>query len=121
MEHPHEPLNAINDWQIWYRKNHKDTMTKTTKEVLGVYPVPEWNSFWEKPLLDSECKAVWKEKAITYFSDTLAEFANELTAEEFYDAFLTAAKQQAEIAKKEYNKTQRLVDLLTKNEKTKTN
>lgn len=81
-----------------------------SKEKPPVYPAPNWNSFWTK----SEVNKEYKQKAIEHFADTLAEYANELSADEFYDAFLLAAEEAAEYAKTEYEKTQRLVGLIKK-------
>lgn len=129
MEHPHEPISAINDWQIWYRNNKvvaeideplvtkdsRENMHDSSKAAPSVYAVPDWKSFWDKqPSTDmpSSDNSIYFNKAVEHFSDTLAEYSYELTGNEFYLAFLKAAEQTAEHAEAEYKKTKELVELL---------
>lgn len=106
MDHPHEPIDAINDWQIWYRNNN---MTQET-----IYKDPDWKSFWDKPY---EGNNVYKQKAAEHFADTIAEFQNELTGSEIYEAFAVAALQALDFVKKEYDNAKELVELIQNNAK----
>lgn len=128
MEHPHEPINAINDWQIWYRNNkivaelNEPLVTKDSREKLhdssnavsSVYAVPDWKTFWEKPY---ESNNVYKQKAAEHFADTIAEFQNELTGAELFEAFTAAAMQHLEFIEKEYNNAKQLSELIQGNVK----
>ena len=100
MEHPHEPINAINDWQIWYRNNMKQD---------GVYKNPDWKSFWEKPY---EGNNVYKQTAAQHFSDTIAEFQNEITGAEMFEAFTAAVMQHLEFIEGEYKNIKQLMELV---------
>ena len=63
--------------------------------------------------------SMYLQKAIEHFSDTLCEFAHELSAEQFYKAFLIAATNVAKSAQDDYLKCKALVDLIEGNEETK--
>ena len=106
MEHPHEPIDAINDWQIWYRNQ--------TMKQDSVYKNPDWKTFWEKPY---EGNNVYKQKAAEHFADTIAEFQNELTGVELFEAFTAAAMQHLEFIEKEYNNAKQLSELIQSNVK----
>ena len=108
MKHPHEPVNAIKDWEDWYKnasfiaqmdepfstKDSRETMHDTTDAV------------------DSAAKAMWMSKAQEHFADTLAEFQYELSGNELYKAFCKAAYENAEGSRKEYEKAKELLDIL---------
>ena len=128
MDHPHEPLDAINDWQIWYRthkivaeldeplvtKDSREKLHDSSNAVPSVYAVPDWKSFWDKPY---EGNNVYKQKAAEHFADTIAEFQNELTGAEIYEAFTVAALQALDFVKKEYDNAKELADLIQSNAK----
>lgn len=105
MEHPHEPVDVINDWQIWYRTNMKQE---------AIYKDPDWKTFWEKPY---EGNNIYKQKAAEHFADTIAEFQNELTGAELFEAFAAAAMQHLEFIEKEYNNAKQLSELIQNNVK----
>jgi hypothetical protein len=118
-----EPIDAINKWQEWYRSNRViaeiDTpgASKNSRESLHdtsnvTSVMPEWREAFEKLTLNSMETTSFKEKATEYFADTIAEFFNELSGAELFECFLTAAHNNAELVKKEYDKAQELVDLL---------
>ena len=108
MEHPHEPIDAINKWQEWYKSNRvvasldKPLVSKDSRENLH----DTTNA------IESMSKEIWLQKAEEHFADTLAEFQYELSGKDFYQAFCKAAHTNVEIAKKEYERAKELVDLL---------
>jgi hypothetical protein len=135
MDHPHEPMQAINDWQIWYRNNKvvaeidEPLVTKDTRENMhdtknAVYSMPDWRSFY-KELAEATVEPtevddnIYLQKAIEDFNETLLEYQYELNAEQFYKAFLIAAINVTKAAEDEYLKAKELVDILKTNEKTK--
>jgi hypothetical protein len=135
MDHPHEPINAIKEWQKWYRTHavvasmDEPLMSKDSRENLhdtskATYEMPDWRSFY-KELAEVDIGPtevddnIYLQKAIEHFSDTLCEFAHELSAEQFYKAFLIAATNVAKSAQDDYLKCKTLVDLIEGNEETK--
>ena len=111
MDHPHEPINAIKQWQEWYRTHavvasmDEPLMSKDSRENLhdtskAMYEMPDWRSFY-KELAEVDIGPtevddnIYLQKTIEHFSDTLCEFAHELSAEQFYKAFLIAATNVA--------------------------
>ncbi len=118
-----EPMDAIHKWQEWYRSNRViaeiDTpgVSKDSRESLHdtsnvTSVMPEWREAFEKLTLNSMETTSLKDKATEYFADTIAEFFNELSGAELFECFLTAACNNVELVKKEYDKAQELVDLL---------
>lgn len=118
-----EPLDAISKWQEWYRANRviaeidtpgasKDSRESLhdTSHVTAV--MPEWQSMMKDLDWSSMNKTVLKAKATEQFADTLAEFCNDLSGAELFDCFSKAAKNHAEIIKKEYESANALVLLL---------
>lgn len=135
MDHPHEPINAIKEWQKWYRTHavvasmDEPLMSKDSRENLhntskATYEMPDWRSFY-KELVEVDIGPtevddnIYLQKAIEHFSDTLCEFAHELSAEQFYKAFLIAATNVAKSAQDDYLKCKTLIDLIEGNEETK--
>jgi len=108
MEHPHEPVDAIKDWQDWYKNHHivaqmdEPLVTKDSRENMD-------NT---TDAVDSAAKAIWMSKAQEHFADTLAEFQYELSGKDLYKAFYKAAFVNAEVACKEYEKAKELLDML---------
>ena len=102
------PIDAIKNWQEWYR-NHR-IVTEVTASVAAKDP--------QDPLptspraLTAYCKTIAFQKAKEYFSDTIAEFANELSGKELYKAFYAAATENMDAVEKEYQKAKQLVDML---------
>jgi hypothetical protein len=124
-----EPMDAINKWQEWYRSNRviaeidEPGVPKSSRESLhntskAMSVMPVWGGVitepvtHNKPAAESSFISNCKEKATEYFADTIAEFFNELSGAELFECFLTAAHNNAELVKKEYDKAQELVDLL---------
>lgn len=108
MEHPHEPVDAIKEWQDWYKKHRivaqmdEPLVTKDSRENLH-------NT---TDAVESTAKAMWMQKAKEHFADTLAEYQYELSGKDFYKAFYQAAYEYLEATKKEYERTKELVDML---------
>jgi hypothetical protein len=111
MEHPHEPIDAIKGWQDWYKKHKivaqmdEPLVTKDSRE----------NMHDTTDAVDSAAKAMWMNKAQEHFADTLAEFQYELSGKDLYKAFYKAAYENAEVARKEYEKSKELIDMLRYN------
>lgn len=108
MEHPHEPIDAIKEWQEWYKAHRMvasmDTplITKDSRE----------NMHDTTDAIEDIGKEIWLQKAEEHFADTLAEFQYELSGKDFYKAFCKAAHTNMDIAHKEYERAKELVDLL---------
>ena len=127
MEHPHEPIDVIKEWQEWYKKNRVITqmdeplVSKESRENLhdssnAVYQKPNWRSFYAELIEDTPepfDNSVYKQKATECFGDTIAEFFNELSGAELFECFLTAANNNLNHVKTEYDRAQDLVDLLS--------
>jgi hypothetical protein len=83
------PMEIIQEWQDWYRKNPIAAETET------------------KPL-----KEQMKEKVQEHFEDTIAEFCADISGKEMYKAFYSAALSNMEYHQKEYQKAKELIDML---------
>lgn len=118
-------MDAINDWQIWYRQHRtiaqiNDPMTtKDSREKLhdtskARSDMPNWREFFKElaDTTDTIDNDIYFQKAVEHFEDTLAEFFDELSAAQFYVAFLLAAKHSLEHKEKDYLKAKELVDLI---------
>jgi hypothetical protein len=126
MEHPHEPIDVIQNWQEWYKKNRviaqidEPLVSKDSRENLhdstnAVDKLPDWREFYAELIEDKPMTTenlTLKQKTTEWFADTIAEFCNELTGEEMFECFLSAAINNLDCVKKEYDKAQILVDLL---------
>ena len=75
----------------------------------SVYKDPDWKSFWDKTY---EGNNIYKQKAAEHFSDTIAEFQNELTGAEMFEAFTVAVMQHLEFIEKEYKNIKELAELV---------
>ena len=107
MDTTSEAVDAIKEWQDWYR-NHRvvaqldePLVTKDSQEAMH-------NT---TNAIDS-AKQMWIEKAREHFADTLAEYQYELNGKDFYKAFYQAAVEAMDHAEKEYQRTKELVDML---------
>jgi hypothetical protein len=126
MEHPHEPVNVIQDWQEWYKKNRviaqmdEPLVSKDSRENLhdssnAVDTLPDWRTFYAELIDEPQTQVTVpsnKQKAIDYFADTLAVFNGILTGSELFECFLTAAVDSLNVVQKEYEQAKDLVDLL---------
>ena len=106
--------------------------TKDSREALhdtsnATDAVKDWRSFWTDVLKDSgQCigtedelteatkkqQTKAKQKAVDYFLDTICCALEEMSGKELFDCFVEAVQSQHEYTKKEYNKTNELMDLL---------
>ena len=85
-----KPMEAIEEWQNWYRANN-DTPVITAKALESI-------------------DKVFMQKAKEHFADTIAEFSNELTAAQLYQALYEAAKENLDILDKEYKEANKFFD-----------
>ena len=112
MDTTQEPLEAISAWQKWYKEHRvvaqtdQPLVTKDSRQNLHN------TTNTASTMNEAETKNMWIQKAQEHFEDTLAEYQYELTGKDFFKAFYRAAYQNAEHAKKEYDRAQELVDLL---------
>src|SRR5210317_658566 len=107
MDTTREPLEAIDAWQKWYKEN----------KVVAELDEPLITKDSRKSMHDTtnvvnSTKVMWTQKAQEHFADTLAEYQYELTGKDFYKAFYTAAYENMECARKEYERAKELVDML---------
>lgn len=118
MDHPHEPLDAIKKWQEWYKQNRIvaeiDTplISKQSRENLHDttnVATSMTDALDQKQIVEN------KKKAQEYFADTIAEFANELSGRDLYEALIAAATYNLETLKKEYDQAQEFVALVQGN------
>ncbi len=118
-----DPIDAINRWQQWYRSNRviaeidASGISKDSRESLhGTAMKTELLPGFSDPLTGILSTTMdtnqFKTKATEYFADTIAEFFNELSGAELFECFLTAAHENAEQVRKEYEKARDLVNLL---------
>lgn len=85
-----KPMEAIEEWQNWYRGNSAKPVITTT-ELASI-------------------DKLFMQKAKEHFADTIAEFANELTAAQLYQALYEAAKENVELIDKEYQQAKKFFD-----------
>jgi len=118
MDHPHEPLDAIKKWQEWYKQNRivaeidtpliskqsRENLHDTTNVATSMTDALDQKQITEN-----------KKKAQEYFADTIAEFANELSGRDLYEALIAAATYNLETLKKEYDQAQEFVALVQGN------
>ncbi len=111
-------MDAIKKWQEWYKQNRiiaeMDTplISKQSRENLhNTTKVATLMS----DVLDQEQIVKNKQKAEEYFLDTIAEFANELSGKDLYEALIAAANHNLSIVKKEYDQAQEFASLVQGN------
>jgi hypothetical protein len=115
MDHPHEPLDVIEKWQQWYKKNRvvaeldEPLISKKSRENLHdtTNAVPTIATAMTNTTTEQ-----LKKKAQEYFEDTLAEFANELPGKDLYEALVAAVNYNLEVVKKEYEQAKEFADLV---------
>ena len=138
---PEDPLNHIKTWQAKF-KEHKQQcgvaeldeplVSKDSREKLhdtskAVDSIKDWRTFWKDVLDESgpwistenelteainQQKTMTKQKIVDDFLDTLCGAFEELSGKEVFDCFFEAVQSQHEYTKKEYDKTNELMDLL---------
>ena len=87
-------MEPINNWQESYK-----TKKIHTELIEDKSPLQEEDN-------------TYKQKATEYFADVICEFFNEMSGQELFDCFSTAAKQNLEFVSKEYNCAVDLVNLI---------
>lgn len=108
MDTTQEPIEVIDAWQRWYQENRvvaqmdEPLVTKDSRE--GLHNTTN--------AVDTIAKEIWMKKAQEHFADTIAEFQYELSGKDLYKAFYKAVYENAECARKEYEKIKELLDLL---------
>jgi len=111
MDINEKPMETIDQWQEWYRNS----------KVVAEMDEPLVNKDSREVLHDTQhatnsyvlaAKDYWMKKAQEHFADTICDFTNELTGQDLYKAFYAAAKENLNIAAKEYAKAKSLVDCL---------
>jgi len=111
MEHPHEPIDVIQRWQEWYKKNRvvasldKPLESKGSRENLHdtYHAIDSW--------LET-CTYTAMKQATDHFGDTIVEASASLTADEIYACLLQALQENYDHAKKEYENAARLLELI---------
>jgi len=114
MKHPHEPIDAINKWQQWYRehsivasldiplatKDSREHLHKTSNAMTTVSSLLTNDKAWQQSIVDG-------------FADTITEAMADMSGAEVYKCFLQAAQENLNHAEKEYKNAKQLVDYLT--------
>jgi hypothetical protein len=118
MDHPHEPIDVISQWQEWYKKNrvvaeiNTPLVSKQSRENLHdtakAFPALA-------TAMNNTTTEKLKRQAQDYFADTLAEFANELPGKDLYEALVAAVNYNLEVVKKEYEQAKEFADLVQGN------
>jgi hypothetical protein len=118
MDTTNEPIEAINQWQEWYRRHrvvaeiNQPLVTKESRESMHDTSKATTTLDGSNNLLTDYCKAMSFQKAQEYFADTIAEFTSDLSGKELYKAFYAAAMDNLNCVEKEYKKAKDLVDML---------
>lgn len=115
MDHPHEPIDVIAQWQEWYKRNRvvaeidMPLVSKQSRENLHdtTNAVPSLAT-----AMNHSTNEQLKKKAQEYFEDTLAEFANELPGKDLYEALVAAVNYNLEVVKKEYEQAKEFAELV---------
>jgi hypothetical protein len=110
---PNEPLVSKDS-----RENLHDTSNATDS-------VKDWRTFWKDVLDDSEDNfeneltqaiqkqlTIAKQKTVNNFLDEICCALEEMSGKEVFDCFVEAVQAQHEYTKKEFDKTNELMDLL---------
>jgi hypothetical protein len=117
MEHPHEPIDAINSWQEWYKSNRviasldKPLESKDSREEL--HDTSKAIDSWLQTCTYNAMK-----QATDHFGDTIVEASASLSADEIYSCLLQAVQENYDHAKKEFDNAARLLDLIKNDAKT---
>jgi hypothetical protein len=138
-----DPLNHIKAWQAKCKEYQQQCgvaemntpgTTKDSRETLHdtsntTDVIKDWRTFW-KEVLDEPGAHVYpeeeltqaiqkqltraKQKTIDNFLDEICCALEEMSGEELFECFVEAVQSQHEYTKKEYDKTNKLMNLLTK-------
>ena len=139
---PEDPLNHIKTWQAKFKKHKKQCevaeldeplVSKDARENLhntsyAVDSIKDWRTYWKEVLDESEAcvgtedefatavkqqKTMAKQKTVDNFLDEICCALEEMSGAELFDCFVEAVQSQHEYTKKEYDKTNELMNLLT--------
>jgi hypothetical protein len=138
---PEDPLNHIKTWQAKFKEHKKQCgvaeldeplVSKDSRENLhntsyAVDSIKDWRTYWKDVLDDSEDnfenelatavkqqKTMAKQKTVDNFLDEICCALEEMSGEELFECFVEAVQSQHEYTKKEYDKTNKLMNLLTR-------
>ena len=111
-------METIKQWQDWYRSHkmiaelNEPGVSKDSRENLhnthnATNVMSDWTSF-----LNMDNNDTYQQKAIEYFSDTIAEFNNEMTGEQLFNCFKQAVTNYYNTQKEELGRTKQLFDLV---------
>jgi hypothetical protein len=138
---PDDPLKNIIAWQTKYKELKQqcgvaeiDTpgTTKDSREALhdtshATDSVKDWRTFWKDVLDESEAclgtedefataikqqLTMAKQKTVNNFLDEICCALEEMSGAELFECFVEAVQAQHEYTKKEYDKTNELMNLL---------
>lgn len=99
MEHPHEPIDAINRWQEWYKANRIVQLEKTNSTMID--------------LKTPTVQELWRQRVVDNFADTIVDAMGEMSGADIYKCVLQAAQENLNHCEKEYKNAKQLVDYLT--------
>lgn len=138
---PEDPIKNIITWQTKHKQIKQECgvaemdtpgTTKDSREALhdtrnATDSVKDWRSFWRDVLEDSgqwigtedelteatkKQKTMAKQETVDNFLDTICCALGEMSGKEIFDCFVEAVQSQHEYTKKEFNKTNELMNLL---------
>lgn len=114
MEHPHEPIDAINQWQEWYKANRivapLDTPLTSKDSRENLHDISNTMTTISSLITNNE---VWRQSVVDNFADTITEAMADMSGADIYKCFLQAAQENLTHVEKEYKNAKQLVDYLT--------
>jgi len=116
MENTSEPFSLIENWQKWYKEHaivasmDEPLITKKSREKLH-----DTSNACASLITEIEKQSM--KKATAYFADTITEFSGDLSGLQLFDCLLSAAIDNYNYTKKEYDNAKQFLDSL----KNKTN
>jgi hypothetical protein len=113
MEHPHEPMDAIEKWQKWYKSNQvvasletplvskdsRENLHDTSNTMTTLSNMPSTNNEWRQAVLNG-------------FADTITEAMSDFSGIEIYKCFLQAAQENLDYCEQQYKNAKELMDCL---------
>jgi hypothetical protein len=111
MDINEKPMETIQQWQDWYR-SHRG-LPLENEDVVSKDSVENLNETFAEAKPETDLEVVYlKQRAKGFFADTIAEFQNELTAQELFQSFKEAVIEQHELNKQQFERTQELLGYL---------
>jgi ubiquinone/menaquinone biosynthesis C-methylase UbiE len=116
MEFKNEPMEALEAWHKWYAENK---IVASMEEPMATKDSRENLHDTSRAITDllTAAEKVSSKKATEYFADTISEFLSDLSGQQLFDALLSAATDNYNYTKKEYEKAAQFLELI--NGKTK--